>query len=75
MDETYDAVWQFTNGKPEATNGEAEVTIEMDIGHFSSLIMGCVSLESLLRSGAAVSDGRTVALFQHPDQPKSWTFF
>ncbi|WP_167449488.1 GNAT family N-acetyltransferase [Halobacillus trueperi] len=75
LDETHESVWQFTNGKPQSTDKEAKVTIEIDIAHFSSLMMGCVSLSSLLRSGAAVSDGRAVDLFQHPEQPKCWTFF
>lgn len=75
LNETYESVWQFTNGKPEATDEEAEVIIEVDIAHFSSLMMGCVSLSSLLRCGAAVRDGRAVNLFHHPVQPKSWTFF
>ncbi|MBX0359367.1 enhanced intracellular survival protein Eis [Halobacillus sp. Nhm2S1] len=75
LNETYEAVWQFTNGKPVATHEEAEVSIEIDIAHFSSLMMGCVSLSSLLRSGAADSNGRAIDLFQYPDYPKSWTFF
>lgn len=75
LNETYESVWQFTNGRPKSTNEKAEVTIEMDIADFSSLMMGCVSLSSLLRSGAAVSDGRAVDLFRYQNQPKCWTFF
>lgn len=74
LNETYDAVWQFTDGKPALTQKDAEVNVELDIASFSSLMMGCVTLQSLLKSGAAVSDGR-VELFQQWKQPESWTFF
>jgi predicted acetyltransferase len=74
LNETYEAVWQFTDGKPAPTEEDAEVKVELDIASFSSLMMGCVSLQSLLRNGSAVSDGR-VDLFQQLKQPECWTFF
>lgn len=74
LNEIYEAVWQFTEGKPTPTQEDAEVKVELDIASFSSLMMGCVSLDSLLRSGAAVSNGR-VELFRQLKQPESWTFF
>ncbi|WP_226584657.1 enhanced intracellular survival protein Eis [Halobacillus litoralis] len=74
LDETYESVWQFAAGRPSLTDQPAEATIEIDIGSFSSLLMGCVTLESLEKSGAAVTD-KAIRLFQHPHQPKSWTFF
>lgn len=74
LEEKYEAVWQFVEGVPRPTEEAAEVTIELDIGSFSSLMMGSVTLESLLRSGVALSDA-PLKLFQHPRQPESWTFF
>ncbi|WP_281659186.1 GNAT family N-acetyltransferase [Halobacillus sp. Cin3] len=74
LGETYEGVWQFAAGRPSPTKEEAEVHIELDIGSFSSLMMGCVSLQSLEKSGRATVS-KPVDLFNHPEKPQCWTFF
>ncbi|WP_164908509.1 GNAT family N-acetyltransferase [Halobacillus litoralis] len=78
LEETYDRVWQFTKGEASLTDDPAEVTVTIDIGNFSSLMMGCVTLESLLNSGSASVEGeeeKVLNLFQGLQTPQCWTFF
>ncbi|MYL21419.1 GNAT family N-acetyltransferase [Halobacillus litoralis] len=74
LGETYKEVWQFAAGRPSVTKEEAEVQIELDIGSFSSLMMGCVSLPALEKAGKA-NVSKPVDLFNQLEKPQCWTFF
>ncbi|MFZ0476179.1 MAG: GNAT family N-acetyltransferase [Halobacillus sp.] len=80
MDEQHSYVWEFTEGVPRATNQLPDVEIHIGIAEFSSLMMGCVTLDNLLLGGYAEAEpgeylDQAIALFQNPKQPESWSFF
>ncbi|TGB03833.1 GNAT family N-acetyltransferase [Halobacillus salinus] len=80
LDEHYEAVWQFEGGKPSLTDQPAEVTLELGIGEFSSLLLGCTSLKDILYRGAVKYDEadafeKSLELFDNPLEPECWTFF
>ncbi|MGP4077415.1 GNAT family N-acetyltransferase [Halobacillus sp. K22] len=80
LDDQHFYVWEFTDGVPKATNQPPDVEIHLGIAEFSSLMMGCVTLDNLLLGGYAEAEpgehlDQAIALFQQPKQPESWSFF
>jgi len=73
-------VVQFTNGRPEVVEGEAELTVALSIADFSSLVMGSVSFQTLYRHGVVqVADEAAVRtlqrLFAVEATPRTLTLF
>jgi predicted acetyltransferase len=61
-------------------NGEYDVSVDMDISDFSSLVIGAVSFKSLLRYGAAnISDEKYAdivdRIFRMSGKPVCYTSF
>ena len=80
LEEDYHEVWKFEEGKPSETDEPADVTISLGIGEFSSLLMGCATLQDFLYSGAVeVSEteavSKAISLFAYPIEPECWSFF
>lgn len=80
LDEQYEAVWQFEDGKPSLTDQPAELTLELGIAEFSSLLMGCTTLDDLIYRGSVVKERtesieKAIRLFGRPVEPECWTFF
>lgn len=79
--ETYS--FQFTNGKPTVNDAPLKhgITLSLEIADLSSLLMGCISLEKLLKYNKVTASGdsdeiaKAIELFGHPQKPVSWTFF
>ncbi|MGG4494037.1 GNAT family N-acetyltransferase [Brevibacillus reuszeri] len=72
---------QFSEGRPKIiVDGEAEVSVSMDISDFSSLVMGAVSFRKLYTYGLVEVDAAEVIakldrLFFISDKPRSTTPF
>ncbi|MCA0972033.1 GNAT family N-acetyltransferase [Halobacillus litoralis] len=80
LEETYEAVWQFDNGRPQKTDQPADVNLSLGIGEFSSLMMGCLTLRDLVYRGSVEEQDReafrtALDLFSQPTKPESWSFF
>ncbi|MFD2922848.1 GNAT family N-acetyltransferase [Halobacillus naozhouensis] len=74
--------YRFEEGKPVACDSRDEgVQITIDIADLSSLLMGCVSLSTLLRfkrakiSGQNNMTAQAKRLFDSPQKPENWSSF
>ncbi|KHE71701.1 enhanced intracellular survival protein Eis [Halobacillus sp. BBL2006] len=80
MNKEHEYVWQFTEGAPSLTEEKADIDIHIGIADFSSLMMGAISLESLILGGLArVKEtehlDQALRLFEHSTKPECWSFF
>lgn len=76
--ETYKYTCEFNSkGTQLVEAGQSSVHVSLDIADFSSLLMGCVTLENLIFIGKAEAKGevdRAKRVFSAPEKPENWTF-